>query len=145
MFLGEYHTKFTGKGRVILPSKMREELAGKVLVLSRGFEGCIWGFDEKLWQEEAKRQLLVPATEERGRFLRRYLFSGSESVELDSQGRFVIPSALLDYASVKEDVVIIGTGDHFEVWDKKAWKKHLKDIEREYGRISQTRSSEGSN
>lgn len=145
MFLGEYQTKFSGKGRIILPSKMREELTGKALVLSRGFEGCIWGFDEKIWQEEAKKQLLVPATEERARYLRRYLFSGSESVELDSQGRFIIPMALLDYASVGKSVVIIGTGDHFEVWNAKNWKKHLKEIEREYGRISQVRSSKGSN
>lgn len=136
MFLGEYQTKFTGKGRIILPSKMREELTGKALVLSRGFEGCIWGFDEKLWEEEAKKQLLIPATEERARYLRRYLFSGSESVELDSQGRFIIPMALLDYASVRQSVVIIGTGDHFEIWNAQNWKKHLKKIEREYGRIS---------
>ncbi len=141
MFLGEYALKFTGKGRIILPSKMREELKGKALVLSRGFEGCIWGFDEKLWQEEAKKQLLVPATEERARYLRRYLFSGSESVELDNQGRFIIPVPLLDYASVSKSVVIIGTGDHFEIWNAKHWKKHLKEIEREYGRISQVRSS----
>lgn len=136
MFLGEYKAKFSGKGRIILPNKMREELTGKVLVLSRGFEGCIWGFDKKVWQEEAKRQLEIPATEERGRFLRRYLFSGSESVELDIQGRFIIPSALLDYASVKKEIVIIGTGDHFEIWNKKAWKKHLKEIERGYGKVS---------
>lgn len=144
MFLGQYQGKFSAKGRIVLPSKMRDELTGKVLVLSKGFEGCIWGFDEKIWRREAKKQLEVPATEERGRFLRRYLFSSSESVELDVQGRFIIPSALLDYASVKDEVVIIGAGDHFEIWNKKDWKKHLKEVERQYGGISQTRSSEGS-
>ncbi len=137
MFLGEYYTKFTGKGRVILPSKMREELKGvKVVVLSRGFEECIWGFSLEDFEKEAGKQLEISATEERARMLRRYLFSASAPVELDVQGRFVIPSALLMYARVGREIVIIGAGDHFEIWNNKFWEKHLKAIEREYARVS---------
>ena len=136
MFLGEYQTKFSGKGRVILPRKFRQELKSQEVVLSRGFEECIWGFDLNDFEVEARKQLEISATEERGRFLRRYLFSGSESVELDAQGRIIIPSALLDFASVKEEVTIIGAGDHFEIWDSKNWKKHLKEISRDYAEIS---------
>jgi len=138
MFLGEYTTKFTGHGRVILPKKLRLELNSKVIILSRGFEGCIWGFDEKAFEKEAKKQLEISATEERARYLRRYLFSGSEPVELDSQGRFIIPSTLLTYGSLMEDVVIIGAGDHFEIWNINLWALHIKKIEEEYrhGRIS---------
>lgn len=138
MFLGEYKTNFSGKGRVILPRKFRQELKGKEIILSRGFENCIWGFDLKDFEEEARRQLEISATEERARYLRRYLFSSSESVELDAQGRIIIPSALLDFASVKGEVVLIGAGDHFEIWDFKLWEKHIKVIEEEYkhGRIS---------
>lgn len=136
MFLGEYTAKFSGKGRVILPKKMRQAITGKEIILSRGFEGCIWGFDITAWQKEAKKQLEISATEERARYLRRYLFSSSEPVEFDSQGRIVIPSALLTYASLVNEVVIIGAGDHFEIWNKRIWKKHLKEIERDYARIS---------
>ena len=136
MFLGEYIAKFSGKGREILPKKMRQEVTGKEVILSRGFEGCIWGFDITAWQKEAKKQLEISATEERARYLRRYLFSASEPVEFDSQGRIVIPSALLTYANLLNEVVIIGAGDHFEIWNKKIWKKHLKEIERDYARIS---------
>ena len=136
MFLGEYQTKFTGKGRVILPHKFRQELKGKEVILSRGFENCIWGFDIKDFEIEARKQLEISATEERARYMRRYLFSSSESVELDAQGRIIIPSALLDFASVAEAVVIIGAGDHFEIWDAKLWKKHIRKVERDYGRIS---------
>ena len=136
MFLGEYRTKFTGKGRVILPHKFRQELKSREVILSRGFENCIWGFDLTDFEAEAKKQLEISATEERARYMRRYLFSGSESVELDAQGRIIIPSALLDFASVKKEVVIIGAGDHFEIWDVKRWKKHIRKIERSHGRIS---------
>lgn len=137
MFLGEYHTKFTGIGRVILPKKFREGLLGGIeIILSRGFEGCIWGFSKKEWEKEAGKQLEISITEERARFLRRYFFSASEPVELDNQGRFVIPPALLTYANLKGEVIIIGAGDHFEIWDSKIWGKHLKQIEEAYGGIS---------
>lgn len=136
MFLGEYHTKFSGKGRIILPKLMRIQLGeDREVVLSRGFEGCIFGFSRKGFEEEARKQVEVSATEERGRFLRRYLFSGSVPAELDTQGRFIIPSALLTYASLGQEVSIIGAGDHFEIWNIDLWKKHLKEVEKEYGRV----------
>jgi len=136
MFLGEYKLKFTGKGRVLLPRKMRDEVAGKQIVLSRGFDGCIFGYDLESWEKEAKKQLEVSNTEERARYLRRYMFSASVSVELDSQGRFVIPSALLIFAKLKRDIVIIGAGDHFEVWNHDNWTKQLKKMEGDYARLS---------
>lgn len=137
MFLGEYQVKFSGKGRIILPRKIRQELKGRQVILSRGFESCIFGYDLEDFEEEAKKQLEISATEERARYMRRYLFSGSESAELDAQGRVIIPSALLDFASVKTEVAIIGAGDHFEVWDLIRWKKHIKRLKGEYdGRIS---------
>lgn len=134
MFLGEYYTKFTGKGRVLLPKKFRSEILGNKLILSRGFEGCIWGFSVSDWEKEARRQLEISVTEERARLIRRYFFSASESVELDNQGRFIIPVALLDYAKINGGVVIIGAGDHFEIWDKVLWGKQLGKLERKLGR-----------
>lgn len=137
MFLGEYKLKFSGKGRIVLPSKLREELGTNLqVVLSRGFEGCIFGFSIQGFEKESKKQLEISATEERARYLRRYLFASSEPVELDSQGRFVIPIRLLVYAKLREEVVAIGAGDHFEIWDSNLWQKHMKEVERDYGRVS---------
>lgn len=135
MFLGEYQTQFSGRGRVILPKKLREGISGDEIILSKGFEGCIWGFDKKIWEKEAEKQLEVSSLDKKARLLRRYIFSSSITVELDRQGRFVIPGSLLNYAQVKGEVVIIGAGDHFEVWQKSLWGKHLKRIEKEYGRL----------
>lgn len=136
MFLGEYKLKFSGQGRIVLPSKMRLELKGKVAILSRGFEGCIFGFSPEGFKKESKRQLEVSATEERARYLRRYLFASSVEVLLDGQGRFVIPSALLVYAKLAEEIVVIGTGDHFEIWNNNLWAKHMQEVLRDYGRVS---------
>ena len=136
MFLGEFYTTFTGKGRVILPKKMRNMISGKEIILSRGFERCIFGYDLGSFEKEANKQLEVSSAEKSARYIRRYIFSGSVSVEFDSQGRFVIPSVLLTYAHLKSKVVVIGAGDHFEVWDESNWKKHLKEVEGDYGRVS---------
>jgi len=136
MFLGEYQTKFSGKGRIILPRKIRQELTSGGVILSRGFENCIFGYDLKDFEEEARKQLEISATEEQARYLRRYLFSGSESVDIDAQGRIIVPINLIDFARVEEEVTIIGAGDHFEIWNLKLWKKHLDEIERDYGKVS---------
>lgn len=136
MFLGEYKVKFSGKGRIVLPKLIRQEVGENLVIISRGFEGCIWGFSREGFEIEAKKQLEVSSTEERARYLRRYLFSSSVSAELDVQGRFVIPSALLSYANLKEEVIIIGAGDHFEVWNSSLWMKHLREIEGEYAKVS---------
>lgn len=97
-------------------------------MLSRGFEGCIWGFSVEDWQKEAEKQLLISATEKEARDLRRYLFSAAEEVDLDSQGRFVIPKPLLKYAKLEGEVVLVGTGDHFEIWNPVSWQELLNTL-----------------
>lgn len=127
MFLGTYQTRFSGKNRVILPKKFRVQLdKTNQIVLTRGLDGCIWGFAKKDWEKEAKKQLEIPITEQRGRFLRRYIFSEAESLTLDSQGRFIIPPSLLKFAQVQEEVLLVGAGDHFEVWAPNKWQDILK-------------------
>lgn len=129
MFLGEYQANFTGQGRIILPKKFRESLiGGKELILSRGLEGCIWGFSVKEFKKEAKKQLELSVTDQKGREFRRYLFSAAEKVFLDEQGRFVIPGILLIHARLEDRAVIIGAGDHFEVWNPQQWGKILAGL-----------------
>lgn len=129
MFLGQYALKFTGHGRVVLPAKIREELgSGSEIILSRGMDYCIWGFDKSEWEKEAVKQLEVSITDEVGRNLRRFIFSGAVKVELDEQGRFVIPQSLLEFAGVEGEVVMIGAGDHFEIWNINRWSEVLTRI-----------------
>ncbi len=130
MFLGEYQAKFTGNGRVVIPAKIREELGGEhKIVLSRGLDGCIWGFDLNRWQEQSQKQLETPTVESEARDMRRYWFSGAEEIELDTQGRVVIPAPLLKYADIQQEVMIIGAGDHFEIWDSTKWQQLISRLE----------------
>jgi len=83
------------------------------------------------WEKSAKKQIEIPITEKRGRKIRRYLFSGTMVSNYDSQGRVVIPQPLVDYADLEDPTVIIGAGDHFEIWNKNKWEKYLEKISSE--------------
>lgn len=127
MFLGTYKVRFSGAGRVVLPRKLRGELKNaQEIILTRGFDGGVWGFDKEEWEKQASLQLEMPITEKKGRELRRVLFSAAEAVELDKQGRFVIPEDLLAQGNLTQEVCLIGAGDHFEVWDVLEWGGVIK-------------------
>jgi MraZ protein len=124
LFLGEYDHALDERGRVTLPKKIRKELQDADVVLSRGFDACIFGFDKESWEREATKQLEAPVTEEKARAIRRYMFAGAEKLEVDKLGRILLPTLLKEYARINRDVMVIGAGDHFEIWDVKAWKEY---------------------
>lgn len=127
-FLGEYRHNLTDKNRLALPKRIRIEIEGFEIVLSRGFEPCIAGFDKKQWEKIAQQQMALEFNEERGRKLRRQLFSSAVIVELDGQGRVVMPEQLLVWAGLKgkvgEELIVIGAGDHFEIWQEANWRTY---------------------
>jgi MraZ protein len=130
MFLGSYKPSFNlNSKRVALPKKIRDYLATSEFILSLGFEKCIFGFDIKAWEKESARSVGLPLTERSARDIRRFIFSGAEVIKLDDQGRFVIPSSLLKYAQIKKPI-IIGAGDHFEIWDEVIWQRHKVKLQR---------------
>ena len=129
MFVGEYQVKFLGKGRIALPKKIRNLLTGSRVVLTRGFDNCVFGYEKKAWEASSEKQIEAPITEEKSRAIRRYLFSGAMVIKHDSQGRVVVPGYLLDYAQLGDDITIIGAGDHFEIWNTQLWQKELSSIE----------------
>ncbi|MEK7633364.1 MAG: division/cell wall cluster transcriptional repressor MraZ [Patescibacteria group bacterium] len=130
VFFGEYQINFSGSGRLLLPKKVRELLKGNTFILTKGFGICLAGYDKDDWEKRAVEllnpSLLQPTDMEN----RRSIFSSLVYLEIDEQGRFVIPKSLLDYCQLKEKTVVIGVGDHFEIWDQAAWQKYQKEINR---------------
>lgn len=122
LFLGEYAHSLDDRGRVTLPRKIRQELTGEEVVLSRGFDECMFGYDMARWEAESAKQLSTTSVTDRSaRTLRRYMFSGAEKAEIDRLGRIVLPAHLKEYAGIAKEVIVIGAGDHFELWDKGKW------------------------
>jgi len=130
MFLGTYQPNLIGKGRIALPKKIRNELAGERMVLTIGFDKCIFGFSEKDWEEIIKPELSRPLfSDPEGRELRRKMCMEAAVVSLDSQGRFVMPEPMMKFAGIEEGLTLIGAGDHYEIWDSTSWKNYLTKIE----------------
>ncbi len=129
MFLGSYIPSFDKHSRrIALPKKIRDYLATSEVILSFGFEKCLFGFDTKTWQKESEKQLALPLTERRSRNIRRFIFANATVIKLDDQGRFVIPGNYLEYAQIAKPVVV-GAGDHFEIWEEANWGEELKKLE----------------
>lgn len=128
-FFGEYTITITEGGRIVLPKKIRENLKGEEFVLTKGYDDCLAGFDKKDWEMRSKELMEVSLLDKENIDRRRFIFSGANMIEVDEQGRFVIPKALLSFIGVSwGPVVVIGVGDHFEVWGQEAWKKYLKGV-----------------
>ncbi|MFC1646845.1 division/cell wall cluster transcriptional repressor MraZ [Patescibacteria group bacterium] len=126
LFLGDYDHALDDRGRITLPRKVRVEIGFGQVVLSRGFDKCIFGFDLVSWEKEAGKHLESQLTDDEGRNLRRYLFAAAEKVDTDKLGRILVPTHLKEYAGLKASVKVIGAGDHFEIWDKEIWKEFEK-------------------
>lgn len=128
VFFGEYQVSFTAPGRIVLPKKLRELLKGNTFVLTKGFDNCLAGYDKEDWELRAKELLNVSLLERENLEKRRFLFSSAVYLEIDDQGRFVVPKNLLLYGSLSQKVVIVGIGDHFEIWDGNKWDLYTKNM-----------------
>ncbi|GAB4220017.1 MAG: division/cell wall cluster transcriptional repressor MraZ [Candidatus Microgenomates bacterium] len=127
VFFGEYQLSFTSPGRLVLPKRIRELLKGNTFILSKGYDLCLAGYDKEDWEDRAQELFKSSLLSNENLDKQRLLFSSIVYLEIDDQGRFVIPKNLLTYAGLKKEVVILGVGDHFEIWDEETWKKYSKE------------------
>jgi MraZ protein len=126
MLMGEYIHNLDNKGRIIIPSKFRNEFDGKIIV-TRGLDGCLFGYNKETWNDVIEQLNKLSFTKKDTRNFMRFFTSGAISLEFDKQGRINIPSYLLDYASLKNDVIIIGVINRIEIWDKEKWHSFMKE------------------
>ena len=131
VFFGEYTLSVTEGGRVVIPKKIRENLKGDVFILTKGFDICLAGYDKEGWVKRTQSLMEISILEKENIEKKRFIFSGTVEISIDEQGRFVIPKALLDFLHFSGNAVkIIGVGDHFEIWEVKAWEEYLKTLKR---------------
>ena len=116
MFMGEYSHTIDAKGRVILPAKFRDEL-GSSFVVTRGLEGCLSVYTMEAWINLANGMKKLKASKENVRAFKRFLFGSAAEVEFDRQGRILIPAHLREFAQLKKEACIVGTGPIIEIWD----------------------------
>lgn len=127
MFLGEFEHTIDDKGRVAIPARFREEL-GEGFVLTRGFEQCLQAFPRTMWAALAEKVDRLPLGSPQARNMRRILFSPAAEVEIDRQGRILIPQSLREYAGLAEEVLITGMSTYFELWSGEGWRALQDDL-----------------
>ncbi|ROP43096.1 division/cell wall cluster transcriptional repressor MraZ [Pseudokineococcus lusitanus] len=128
MFLGTHSPRLDDKGRLILPAKFRDQLAGG-LVVTKGQERCLYVFPERAFEELHEQLRQAPVTSKQARDYARVLLAGAFDQVPDRQGRITVPQPLRTYAGLERDVVVIGAGTRIEVWDAAAWEAYLAEQE----------------
>lgn len=122
MFMGEYNHTIDAKGRLIIPAKFREVL-GDEFVVTKGMDGCLFVFDNPEWQVFADKLRGLPMIDKEARQFTRFFLAGAAGVEVDKQGRILLPAVLRSFAGLEKEVALVGVGSRIEIWDKATWEE----------------------
>ena len=136
VFIGEYLHSIDAKGRVIIPSKFREEL-GDNFIMTKGLDNCLFVYPKSEWESFESKLKQLPLTSRDARAFVRLFFAGATECELDKQGRVTIPLNLRDHGKVDKDVVIIGVSTRVEIWGKEEWEQYNKAADLSYDDIAE--------
>lgn len=120
MFMGEYSHTVDAKGRLIVPSKFREQL-GDEFVVTKGLDGCLFVYPNEEWKSIEEKFRSLPLTIKDARDFSRFFFAGAAACEVDKQGRILLPAVLRNFAAIQKDVVSVGVLNRVEIWSKERW------------------------
>ena len=136
MFLGTHTPRLDDKGRIFLPAKFRDRLAGG-LVVTRGQERCLYVFPMDEFVRVAETMNTAPVTSKAVRDYLRVFLSGASDEIPDKQGRVTIPAHLREYAALDRELVVIGASTRVEIWDKQSWEQYLSASEDDFADIEE--------
>jgi MraZ protein len=136
MFIGEFQHTIDTKGRLMVPSKFREDL-GLRFVLTKGLDNCLFVYPISEWKNLEDKLKGLPLTSRDARAFVRFFFSGATECELDKQGRILVPASLREYAGIEKDVVVIGVSTRVEIWSKEEWDRYNSDTIMGYDTIAE--------
>lgn len=135
-FIGEYSHTLDDKGRVAMPAKFRASLI-KGAVVTRGLDNCLFVYTRPEWQKLALKLSALPISQANSRAFARLMLAGAMDVEIDKQGRAMLPEYLRQFAGLKKDVVIAGLYSRLEIWDTEKWNAYKNQTEAESGSIAE--------
>ncbi len=126
MLIGEYHHNIDEKGRLIIPTKFRDEI-GSNFIITRGLDGCLFIYAMDTWNKIVSKLQTLPFTKKDARTFNRFFLSSATTIEFDRQGRINIPSNLITYANIEKECTIIGVNDRLEVWATEKFNTLIED------------------
>lgn len=128
MFTGEYRHSVDEKGRVAIPARFRPQL-DKGPVVAKWTDGCAAVFPRAAFEQLAAKVTVLPIADERARAVSRFLFASAFEVDLDGQGRIVLPATVREWAALGSDAVVVGGWDHVEIWSPERWASFQREME----------------
>lgn len=128
MFMSEYNHTLDTKGRLIIPAKFREVL-GEEFVISKGMDDCLFVYANDDWNAFEQKLTSLPLINKEARQFARFFLAGAATVEVDKQGRILLPAALREFAGLEKDVVLVGVGSRVEIWSKDKWENMNSDTD----------------
>ncbi|MBO7677760.1 MAG: division/cell wall cluster transcriptional repressor MraZ [Erysipelotrichaceae bacterium] len=136
MFIGEYQHNLDAKGRIIIPSRFRDELHN-TFILTRGLDGCLTIYSLEQWEKMFVELNKLPTTKKDARSYLRMLTTRATECTLDAQGRIIIPSFLAKAVNIEKECVVVGVNDHIEIWDKKAWEDYYLEASNNFEEVAE--------
>lgn len=136
MFIGEYQHTLDDKGRIIIPSRFRDDL-GDGFVMTKGLDNCLFVYPKSEWNVLEEKLKTLPLTNRDARAFIRFFFSGATECILDKQGRVLIPANLREHSKLDKDAVIIGVATRMEIWSKDEWDSYNDDDNLSYESIAE--------
>ena len=136
MLIGEFNHTLDNKGRVIVPSHFREEFPDRVII-TRGLEKSLFVYSLDEWANMEKKLRAMPLAKAEARDFLRIFFSGAAYVELDKQGRILVPISLREYASLEKEVAFIGVSSRAEIWNRAYWREYSSKRSSSYEQIAE--------
>ncbi|NLL81593.1 MAG: division/cell wall cluster transcriptional repressor MraZ [Tissierellia bacterium] len=136
MFIGEHQHSIDDKGRLIIPSKFREDL-GYEFIMTKGLDNCLFVYPKSEWQMVEEKLKTLPLTNRDARAFIRFFFAGASECTLDKQGRVLVPANLREHSKLEKEAVIIGVSTRMEIWSKEEWDAYNSDDNLSYDSIAE--------
>lgn len=137
LFLGTYQHSIDDKNRLSLPAKLVAKFSNRVVVASKGFEGCLELRSVEDFANWSEKILSYSPNKKDSRILARQVLANSAEIELDKANRILLPEVLKKLASLNKNVVIIGLGNKLEVWDAKAYAKFTNETNDKFEEVAE--------
>lgn len=136
MFIGEYSHNLDDKGRVAIPKKFRSDLRNGAVV-TKGLDSCLFLYTKKEWGKLAEKLANLPFAQANTRAFARLMLAGAMDVEIDGQGRAVLPEYLRQFAGLSKEVIVAGLYSRLELWDSVKWSEYKAKTEAESTKIAE--------
>jgi len=139
-FTSEHECKLDAKGRLVLPSRLKSvlpEASKKSIIIRKGFEPNLIIYPLHEFQNIYTKINSLNEFSSEQRKLKRNLFSSISQIDLDSNGRFLLPKSMISHTGLEKDVILVGMGNVIELWSPDNYKKYLINDANEFSKLAQ--------